>query len=51
MIRGKRLPRGRYVGTCTATQHLAILRSGQGTYCAWHRQRALWRALLRGRGT
>lgn len=28
-----------YVGRCTRTQHLAILQSGRGTYCAWHRWR------------
>lgn len=28
-----------YVGTCTRTQHTAILTSGKGTYCAWHRYR------------
>ena len=29
----------RYVGHCTATQHLAVLTSGKGTYCLWHRWR------------
>lgn len=28
-----------YVGTCTASPHVTILRSGRGTYCAWHRLR------------
>jgi hypothetical protein len=35
---GRRLG-NRYVGICTRTQHLAILTSGKGTYCRWHRYR------------
>lgn len=37
-IQGRRLG-PYYVGICTRTQNLAILHSGKGTYCAWHRFR------------
>lgn len=41
MIIGTRLGGPYYIGRCTRSHHVAVLRSGKGTYCAWHRLR-LW---------
>jgi hypothetical protein len=38
ILRGRRFGR-RYVGLCTRSHHIAVLCSGKGTYCAWHRCR------------
>jgi hypothetical protein len=36
MILGKRIG-PYYIGRCSRTHHYALLRSGRGTYCRWHR--------------
>jgi hypothetical protein len=31
-----------YVGRCTRTHHIAILKSGRGTYCRYHQAKTRW---------